>query len=173
MVVGLKMGKQPDALLVRKMEVEKSGNWGGNVTILRPDGSHARPPVDGNGLFVPWAAAVDGNDHVWISNFNSAKCGIVELAGCRPETNPPGLKMGDPISPPGGYVGGGMQMQVDVDIDPAGNVWVSNNWQYPDAALGQVAEALSTLGAGQGVVVFYGMAKPVRTPLIGPAQPAK
>jgi hypothetical protein len=30
-----------------------------------------------------------------------------------------------------------------------------------------------TLGAGQGVVVFYGMAKPVRKPQIGPAQPAK
>jgi hypothetical protein len=29
-------------------------------------------------------------------------------------------------------------------------------------------EALSTLGAGQGVVAFYGMAKPMRTPLIGP-----
>jgi hypothetical protein len=27
---------------------------------------------------------------------------------------------------------------------------------------------MSTLGAGQGVVVFYGMAKPVKTPLIGP-----
>jgi hypothetical protein len=26
-------------------------------------------------------------------------------------------------------------------------------------------------GAGQGIVVFYGMAKPVKTPLIGPARP--
>ena len=58
-------------------------------------------------------------------------------------------------------------------IDPAGNLWVGNNWQNFDAVLGRVAEPLSTLGAGQGVVVFYGMAKPVRTPLIGPARPAK
>ena len=29
-------------------------------------------------------------------------------------------------------------------------------------------EALSTLGGGQGVVAFYGMAKPVKTPMIGP-----
>jgi hypothetical protein len=77
---------------------------------------------------------------------------------------------GDPISPPGGYVGGGMQAQVDIDIDPAGNVWVSNNWQDFDAALGRVPEELQTLGAGQGIVVFYGMAKPVRTPLIGPVR---
>jgi hypothetical protein len=61
-------------------------------------------------------------------------------------------------------------MQVDIDIDPAGNVWVTNNWQYYQAALNPAPEALSTLGAGQGVVVFYGMAKPVRTPLIGPVQ---
>jgi hypothetical protein len=41
------------------------------------------------------------------------------------------------------------------------------------AALAHIDEARTTLGAGQGLVVFYGMAKPVRTPLIGPAQPAE
>jgi hypothetical protein len=61
-------------------------------------------------------------------------------------------------------------MQVDLDIDSAGNVWVGNNWQKIKAVLGEAAEPRSTLGAGQGVVVFYGLAKPVRTPLIGPAQ---
>ena len=34
--------------------------------------------------------------------------------------------------------------------------WVTNNWQYWPAALEKVDEALSTLGGGQGVVVFYG-----------------
>ena len=47
---------------------------------------------------------------------------------------------------------------------------MSNNWDNFDSLLGRVPEPLSTLGAGQGVVVFYGMAKPVRTPLIGPVQ---
>jgi len=61
-------------------------------------------------------------------------------------------------------------MQVDAQIGPAGDVWVTNNWQHYPAALGKVDEALSALGAGQGVVVFYGMAKPVKTPLIGPPQ---
>jgi hypothetical protein len=46
----------------------------------------------------------------------------------------------------------------------------ANNWQNIDAALDRAPEPLSTLGAGQGVVCFYGLAKPVRTPLIGPAQ---
>ena len=90
------------------------------------------------------------------------------MCGFRTENCPPGIKTGDAISPPGGYVGGGLQMQVDVGIGPAGDVWVTNNWQYYPAALDKVDEALSTLGGGQGVVVFFGMAKPVRTPLIGP-----
>jgi nucleoside-specific outer membrane channel protein Tsx len=61
-----------------------------------------------------------------------------------------------------------MQLQVDVGIGPAGDVWATNNWQYPPAALGKADEALQTLGAGQDVVVLFGMAKPVRRPLIGP-----
>ena len=65
-------------------------------------------------------------------------------------------------------VGGGLQMQVDVAIAPAGDGWVTNNWQYWPAALERVDGALSTLGGGQGVVAFYGMVKPVRTPMIGP-----
>jgi hypothetical protein len=54
-------------------------------------------------------------------------------------------------------------------IGPAGDVWVTNNWQYWPADLGKVDEALSTLGSGQGVTVFFGMGKPVKTPLIGAA----
>ena len=53
---------------------------------------------------------------------------------------------------------------VDVGIGPAGDVWVTNNWQVYQDAMGKVDEALQTQGAGQGVVVFYGMAKPVKTP---------
>jgi hypothetical protein len=38
------------------------------------------------------------------------------------------------------------------------------------AALKQIDEAQTTLGTGQGLVVFYGMAKPVRVPQIGPVR---
>jgi hypothetical protein len=142
---------------------------GGSISVLRPDGAEASfSPVSGNGLAAPWAASVDGNDNVWISNFGSASAGIVEFCGFRTEHCPPGVKTGDAISPPGGYVGGGLQLQVDVGIGPAGDVWVSNNWQNYLDAMGKVDEALQTLGAGQGVVVFYGLAKPVKTPLVGP-----
>jgi hypothetical protein len=160
----------PDPTLTTAMSKQSSGYWeGGSVAVLRPDGSqHSFSPISGNGLAGPWAVAVDGNDNVWVSNFVSDKFGIVQLCGANANAWPPGKKMGDPISPPGGYVGGGLQMQVDIDIDPAGNVWVSNNWQDIQSLLGRNAEPLSTRGAGQGIVCFYGMAKPVRTPLIGP-----
>jgi len=157
-------------VLVDAWAAQKPGyESGGSITVLRPDGSqHSFSPISGKGIATPWAISVDGNDNVWISNLADATAGIVELCGFRTENCPPGMKTGDAISPASGYVGGGLQMQVDVVIGPAGDVWVSNNWQYYPADLGAVPEALSTLGAGQRLVVFYGMAKPVRVPMIGP-----
>ncbi len=152
-------------VLVGTMAAQEPGKDGGSITALRPDGSEASfSPIYGKGLYGPWAVSVDGNDNIWISNLSSASAGIVQLCGFRTENCPPGMKTGDAISPPGGYVGGGLQMQVDVGIGPAGDVWVTNNWQYWPAALERVDEARSTLGGGQGVVVFYRMAKPVRVP---------
>ena len=65
---------------------------------------------------------------------------------------------------------GGLQMQTDLAISPAGDVWVMNNWQDIDSCLSVPEEALSTRCGGQGVVIFFGMAKPVRSPQIGPAR---
>lgn len=142
---------------------------GGDVSMIRPDGT-VLPPFDGNKSIIgPWGVAIDGNDHVWIAN--STGRSVTQLCGARTETCPPGLKTGDPISPPSGYIGG-LQIITDVEVDPAGNVWVANNWDQP-ASVGfkQVPEeALSTRFGGHGAVVFFGLAKPVRTPLIGPVQ---
>nr|WP_294520150.1 hypothetical protein [uncultured Rhodopila sp.] len=154
------------------MSTQQGGtDHSGSVTLLRPDGSpYPGSPFTGGGLPGPWAAVVDGNDNVWISNFAMPDSPIVQLCGVRTETCPPGMNTGDQISPPGGYVGGGLQMQTDIAIDPAGNVWVMNNWQDIASCIGKPREALSTRCGGQGVVIFYGMAKPVRTPQIGPAR---
>jgi hypothetical protein len=57
----------------------------------------------------------------------------------------------------------------DVVIDPAGNVWVANNWENPHQGLTRVPDPTqATRFGGNGTVVFFGLAKPVRTPLIGP-----
>jgi len=143
----------------------------GSVSVLRPNGSPAPgSPFNPTGsIWGAWAVSIDGNDHAWISNFAPGG-GITELCGARTETCPPGMKMGDAISPPGGWKGGGMQMLVDASIDPAGDVWVSNNWQDPQSCYGKPPEPVSTRCGGQGMTVFYGMAKPVRAPQIGPAR---
>ncbi|HTV92617.1 MAG TPA: hypothetical protein VMG98_07855 [Verrucomicrobiae bacterium] len=160
--------------LTETMSKQVGGAHGGSVTLLRPDGSpYPGSPFKSGGLPGPWAAAVDGDDNVWISNFASASSPITELCGVRVQNCPPGMKTGDQISPPGGYVGGGLEMETDIDVDPAGNVWVMNNWQNLESCVSaHPEEALSTRCGGQGVVVFYGLAKPVRVPQIGPAQAA-
>jgi hypothetical protein len=157
-------------VMVDAMYPQKPGWEGGSLTVLSPDGTEAKfSPIYGRGITGPWAVSVDGNDNIWISNFSSATAGIVQLCGFRTETCPPGMKTGDAISPPGGYVGGGLQLQVDIGVGPAGDVWVTNNWQDTASCYGKPEEGASTRCGGQGVVVFYGMAKPVRAPLIGPA----
>jgi len=157
--------------LTKTMSEQTGGRFGGSVNLLRPDGTpYPGSPFTGGGLPGPWAAAVDGDDNVWISNFAMPSSPIVELCGVRTENCPPGMKTGDQISPPGGYVGGGLQMQTDIDIDPAGDVWAMNNWQDVDSCYAHPPEGLSTRCGGQGVVVFYGMAMPVRAPQIGPAR---
>jgi streptogramin lyase len=145
----------------------------GNITMLRPDGSQAPGGsvyTGGESTWATWAVVIDGNDHVWISELVGTN--LIELCGVRTETCPPGLKTGDPISPPRtGYVGGGMQWLTDVAVDPAGNVWVADNWDDPKSCYGLQPEAESTKCGGNGLTVFYGMAKPVRAPQIGPAKP--
>ena len=171
-VTTLQSGGNGDEVLTLSMA--KQTTDGGSITLFKPDGTQwPGSPFSGSSLPGPWAVVVDGNDQVWVSNFARPWGVIAHLCGARTETCPPGMKTGDPISPPGGYVGGGLQMQVDIALDPAGNVWVGNNWQLIDQCFATPPiEELSTLCGGQGVTVFYGMAKPVRVPQIGPSQPA-
>jgi hypothetical protein len=158
--------------LTKTMSEQKGGTMdGGSVTVLRPDGTpYPGSPFKSGGLPGPWAVAVDGNDNIWISNFAGPSSPIVALCGVHTEHCPPGVHTGEQISPPNGYVGGGLQMITDIAVDPAGNVWAMNNWQDIDSCIGTPSEALSTRCGGQGVVIFYGLAKPVHAPQIGPAR---
>jgi streptogramin lyase len=145
---------------------------GGDVSLVRPDGT-VLPPFDGGKSIVgPWGIAIDGDDNVWVANATGRS--VTQLCGARPEKCPPGTKTGDPISPPGGYIGG-LQILTDLAVDPAGNVWVANNWDMPEQVGFKKAPppALSTRFGGNGTVVFFGLAKPVRTPLIGPPRQPK
>lgn len=143
---------------------------GGSVSMISPDGvGTPAPQYDGGGsISGPWGITIDGNDHVWVANgFGKT---LTELCGVRTETCPPGFKTGDPISPPKtGYAGKGMQFLTGVAVDPAGNVWAANNIDLMDeVCLTKVPdETLSTRCGGNGFVVFFGLAKPVRTPVVG------
>ena len=70
--------------------------------------------------------------------------------------------MGDPSSPRDSFVGGGMRMLVDIAVDPAATSGSGNNWQDCQAGIEWAEEARSTLDAGQGRVVFYGIARMAR-----------
>ncbi len=66
------------------------------------------------------------------------------------------------------FQGGSIQMLTDVSIDPAGDVWAANNWNHPEAAVGDPpVNATSTWGGGSGFTVIYGVAAPVKPPRMG------
>jgi hypothetical protein len=91
-----KEGGNPDPVLTRAMSKQQGGPDGGSVTLLQPDGSqYPGSPFTGGGLPGPWAATVDGNDNVWISNFAMPNSPITQLCGTRTENCPPGMKTGD------------------------------------------------------------------------------
>jgi len=87
------------------------------------------------------------------------------LAGDSTKGHPPGTKAGDVIHI---FQSGSIQMVTDVSIDPAGNVWVANNWNSLEgAASPDPAGTISTWGGGSGFTVIYGVAAPVKPPRMG------
>ncbi len=143
----------------------------GTVTLLDPFGANAPgSPFTGGGITGPWGIAVDGDDNIWVADFLGKN--LVNLCGVRTENCPPGLTTGDPITPETGYTGGGaLQHLTAVEIDQSGNVWVANNVNDLDVCFKMSdigCMQMSTECGGDGLVVFYGLAAPVETPLIGP-----
>jgi hypothetical protein len=106
---------------------------------------------------------VDGNDDVWVGNMWGRSAAL--LAGDNTKGHPPGTKAGDVIHV---FQSGSIQMITDVSIDPAGNVWVANNWNSLEgAAKPNPPEPVLTWGGGSGFTVIYGVAAPVKPPRIG------
>ena len=130
---------------------------GASVSMILPDGTPSEgSPYTAGGLYMPWGIAVDGDDNVFVANFNGRR--LSYLCGADPANCPPGFETGDPISPEEGYVFEGFVRSTAVQIDPSGNVWLTNNWETVPAP---------TNPGGHEMVVFIGLAAPVKTPLIG------
>ena len=118
------------------------------------------------GIYVPWGMSVDGDDLLWVANFYGE--GIVQMCGADSTRCPDGKKTGDIIHI---YQSGVIEKITDAVIDEAGNVWTANNWDNVDALNNQKSLGrISTMGGGQGVAITYGIAKPVRNPLLGPVR---
>ncbi|MCB0256665.1 MAG: hypothetical protein KDI55_23335, partial [Anaerolineae bacterium] len=136
---------------------------GASATVIMANGDlHT---FTGGGIFMPWGIAVDGNNDVWVANFAGPHSGLVGLAHLCGVDSPscPDGQFGDPLAPEKGYTSDGLQRITGVSIDPSGNVWAVNNW-LRDINLDNPG--------GHQVVVFIGLAAPVKTPLIGsPRQP--
>jgi streptogramin lyase len=138
---------------------------GGDVSVIQPDGTVLGPFNADGAITGPWGIAIDGNDNVWVASSTSRS--VTQLCGFRTQTCPPGLTTGDPITPSEGYVGG-LKIVVPIGVDPAGNVWVGNGWDNTESGFSEVPdEAHSTDFGANTIVVFFGAAKPVTTPVVG------
>ncbi len=139
----------------------------GVIHMFHPNGTEidARGYTGDGVVDVPWGLNVDGDDNIWIGNFSPRDHGVVLMAGADAKDLPAGTKPGDVIHE---FKSGCIQLLTDVSIDPAGNVWAANNWNYPPAAVEKnPASATSTWGGGSGITVIYGVAAPVQPPRMG------
>jgi hypothetical protein len=176
---------------LKGMSLDSQGNaWiasqGDNMIYgIRPDGTEIGH-FTGGGTDGPWGATVDGEDNIWVSNFGPLQEGsnftdgrVSELGGVNTVARPPGIRLGDPISPPTGYTVHSAGSQVLLHngeplygpppeppsfapmmrttnsmIDQAGNIWSLNNWK-PDFDID-----LCCNPGGDAVVIFVGLAAP-------------
>ncbi|HEY1233995.1 MAG TPA: hypothetical protein VGH22_11520 [Candidatus Binatia bacterium] len=82
-----------------------------NPSITLFQGRNRKPypgsPFTGGGLTLPWGIAVDGDNTVWVFNFGAVKVGsstttptgISRFCGVDTRKCPPGMHVGEPISP--------------------------------------------------------------------------
>jgi DNA-binding beta-propeller fold protein YncE len=137
---------------------------GASVSVyLKDTGELHAPPFRGGWIFMPWGIAFDGNNDVWVANFagrRSGLIGVTQLCGIGSSSCPAG-QYRQPISPATGYTSNGMERITGVSIDASGNVWLANNW-LRDIDLKNPG--------GHQLVVFLGLAAPIKMPLIGPPE---
>jgi hypothetical protein len=144
-----------------------NANPTGIITVFDKEGKTILDNVGNRKIFAPWGVSIDGADNAWVAGIYGKSlnqyCGID--AQC-----PEGLKAGDLIH---AYHSGILQLPTDAVVDDAGNVWVANNWDETAALIEKNPDhAISTKGGGTGIIIIYGIAKPVVNPLRGEVKAA-
>ena len=133
---------------------------GKSVSVLSPTGrlidSFALTSSIDDG---PWGINSDGNGNIYVAAFTSQRFYV--LCGFQTKTCPDGATTGDVISPAEGYRPTGfLERPTGLELDSGGSVWIVNNFQTNPENAG-----------GTSILQYIGLAAPVQTPLIGPAQP--
>lgn len=166
---------------------------GGDDTVYRLDGETGEVcgAYRGGGLDGPWGVTLDGDGNLWAGNFGPLRLGSVFtgrlscLAGSSAETP------GAPLTPPTGYTvpsagdpvlladgnplyGEGkppcytpLTRTTGLNIDAAGNVWVTNNWKpdftsnlFGEPELHGIPDPADGNPGGEAILIFVGLAKP-------------
>ena len=147
-----------------------SANTAATVTLIRHKGETRAVTTFGktadiprDGLRWPWGIAVDGNDNIFVANFAGKR--VMQLCGVKEQNCPPGVHTGDPVSPDSGFTSDALKRVTGIQIDTSGNVWAVNNYEE----IGLLPPGQENPG-GHEIVVFIGLAAPVKTPLLGPVQ---
>jgi hypothetical protein len=157
--------KQFQIMMGEAMKVLSPSNPTGVINMIRPDGTQPAPKgfTGGKAIYIPWGVSIDGNDDVWVANILGRS--VVLMAGDKTKGHPADTKTGDAIHV---FQSGSIQILTDVSVDPAGNIWAANNWNLIEAVMAKdPALPTSTWGGGTGITVIYGVAAPVKTPLLG------
>ncbi len=146
-----------------------------SITLFQSSTREPYPdsPFTGGGLTLPWGVSVDGDDTVWVFNFGAypigsnqtTLTGISRFCGVNTKKCPQGMKVGEAISPSTGYRSDALERITAGQIDPSGNIWLTNNWKKD-------ANPVRNPG-GNALVIAIGAAGPIMTPLIGPPVPFK
>lgn len=103
-----------------------------------------------------WGISLDTRGNVYLTAFRQQS--IYVLSGTRQRVAGQVVKLGELLSPSDGYrIPGILQRATGVELDPAGNLWVANNYQTNPQNFG-----------GRNIIQYVGLGNPVDTPLIGP-----
>ncbi|QFT56569.1 hypothetical protein [Microbulbifer sp. THAF38] len=160
---GTKLQEQLKISVKNFLAYEKEIPRTGNLTLISPEGKVLKSNLLNNEINVGFGVSIDGADTVYVSSFIGA--GFLQVCGVDVNACPKGKETGDLIHYYRSHL---IEKPTDTAIDDAGNVWVANNWNVLEAVLDDnPSREIATAGGGDGLVVIYGIAKPVRNPLIG------
>jgi streptogramin lyase len=149
----------------RNIAIDSLGNaWataGNSVAEFDNNGNALSPSTGytGGGTNDTYGIAIDSKDRVWASNLGAADislfCGAI-TANC-----PASFTTGEPISPAGGFTGGGLSFSFGAAVDGADSVWTVNDGpsNSPTPNVSKFSSAGNAISGASGFT-GGGLAKP-------------